>query len=104
MEAIEGIEVASAGKVLEDYDTDWLLRHGVQRGLEIISEAARRIPPPLCATRPEIPWAEIIGIGNVLRHDYHRVAGPVIWNVVLIHLTPLEAALLAIEADLHEGS
>ncbi len=102
MEAIEGIEVASAGKVLEDYDTDWLLRHGVQRGLEIISEAARRVPPALCSTRPEIPWAEIIGIGNVLRHEYHRVAGPVIWNVVLTHLTPLKAAVLAIEAGLDE--
>jgi uncharacterized protein with HEPN domain len=44
LEAIEGVENATRGKTLDDYGADWLLRHGVQRGIEIVSEAARPFP------------------------------------------------------------
>jgi uncharacterized protein with HEPN domain len=74
LEAIEGMEKAVRGKTLDDFDGDWLLRHGVQRGVEIVSVAARRIPPELQERQPQIPWAQIMGIGNVLRHEYHRVS------------------------------
>lgn len=102
LEAIEGIENATRGKTLDDFGADWLLRHGVQRGIEIVSEAARRIPPELQAQQPQIPWPQITGIGNVVRHEYHRVSDTLIWNVVQVYLPPLKAAVLAIEADLKE--
>jgi len=57
LEAIEGIETATCGKTIDDYKNEWLLRHGVQRGIEIISEAARRIPPELQATQL-VGWVE----------------------------------------------
>ncbi|MBA3812300.1 MAG: DUF86 domain-containing protein [Caulobacteraceae bacterium] len=104
LEAIDGIDAASRGKSLGDYDADWLLRHGVQRGIEIVSEAAWRIPSELQATRPEVRWAQIMGIGNVLRHEYHRVSDRIIWNVVQVDLPPLKVAVSAIEASLDEGS
>ena len=103
LEAISGIEDATRGKTIEDYATDWLLRHGVQRGIEILSEAARRIPQDLQATRPEIPWAQIAGIGNILRHEYHRVSDVVIWNVVREYLPPLRVAVSAIDEALDES-
>ena len=103
-EAIEGVEEAVRGKTLDDFSADWLLRHGVQRGIEIISEAARRIPTDLQARRPNIPWAQIMGIGNVLRHEYHRVSDTLIWNLVQQHLPPLKAAIAAIEAELKNQS
>lgn len=37
LEAIEGIQGALAGKELADYQARWMLRHAVQRGIEIIS-------------------------------------------------------------------
>jgi uncharacterized protein with HEPN domain len=74
LEAIDGIENAIRGKTIDDFGADWLLRHGVQRGVEIVSEAARRVPPELQARQPQIPWTQIMGIGNVLRHEYHRVS------------------------------
>ena len=39
LEAIDGIENSTRGKTLEDLGADWLLRHGIQRGIEIVSEA-----------------------------------------------------------------
>jgi len=104
LEAIAGIENATRDKSLDDFGGDWLLRHGVQRGIEIVSEAARRIPRELQAQQPQIPWPQIMGIGNVLRHEYHRVSDPLIWNVVQVYLRPLNAAVLAIEAELKEES
>jgi uncharacterized protein with HEPN domain len=103
LDAIDGIDNATRGKALDDFAADWLLRHGIQRGIEIISEAARRIPPELQVTQPQIPWAQIMGIGNVLRHEYHRISDTVIWNVVQNYLPPLKAAVAAIDASLDES-
>ncbi|MGH6980985.1 MAG: HepT-like ribonuclease domain-containing protein [Stellaceae bacterium] len=102
LEAIDGIEHATRGKTIDDFSADWLLRHGVQRGIEIISEAARRIPPDLQATQPHVPWPQIMGIGNVLRHEYHRISDAVVWNVVTQYLPSLKAAVAAIDANLDE--
>jgi len=55
LDAIEGVEQAVRGKTLGDFDGDWLLRHGIQRGVEIVSEAARRIPPELQQRHPKSP-------------------------------------------------
>jgi uncharacterized protein with HEPN domain len=103
LEAIDGIENAVHGKTRDDFAADWLLHHGIQRGIEIVSEAARRIPPALQATQPQVPWTQIIGIGNVLRHEYHRVADTVVWNVVQAHLPHLKAAVAAIALSLDES-
>jgi uncharacterized protein with HEPN domain len=82
IEAIDGIESAARGKTFEDFRADWLLRHGVQRGIEIVSEASRRIPLELQKSQPHIPWPQIMGIGNVLRHEYHRVSDRLISKTV----------------------
>jgi uncharacterized protein with HEPN domain len=103
-EAIEGIEGAVRGKTLDDFSADWLLRHGVQRGIEIISEAARRIPPEFQARQPNIPWTQITGIGNLLRHESHRISDTLIWNVVQDYLPPWKIAIAAIEAGLKKQS
>ncbi len=45
--AIDGIEQAAIGKTQASLDEEWLLRHGIERGLEIISEGVRHLPEPL---------------------------------------------------------
>ena len=100
--AIEGIEHSVAGRTLDDFQKNWLLKHGIQRGIEIISEASRHLPDELRNTRPEIPWKRIAGIGSVLRHEYHSIADVVIWRVVTDYLPPLKDAVLAMQAKLDE--
>jgi uncharacterized protein with HEPN domain len=103
LEAIDGIENATRGKTLEDCAADWLLRNGIQRGIEVISEAARRIPPEIQGTQADVPWPQIMGIGNILRHEYHRISDGIVWNVVKQHLPRLRTAVLAIDAHLEEA-
>ena len=55
LEAIDGIANALRGKSFGEYKKDWLLRAGTQRGIEIISEASRRLPAEAKALRNDIP-------------------------------------------------
>jgi len=102
LDAIEIVEQATVGKTFEQFKDDRLLSLGVQRAIEIISEATRHVPDELLATCPEIPWRKIRGVGSVLRHEYHRIADEVIWAVVVRDLAPLKAAILAIRKSLSE--
>lgn len=62
----------------------------IERGVEIISEASRRLPPEIKTRYPEIPWPKIAGIGNVPRHDYESISAPVMWKLVREDLAELD--------------
>jgi uncharacterized protein with HEPN domain len=91
--AVQGIENATAGKSLQDYQNDWLLRHALQRAIEIISEASRAPPEEIKALRPEIPWPQVKAIGNVLRHEYHGLSDNILWGVISDEIPRLRIAI-----------
>lgn len=93
LNALSGIREALGDADFDAYRQRRPLRRAVEREIEIISEASRRVPDDLKKTKPDIPWREIAGIGNVLRHDDQIVSDPVVWNVVQEHLRALEAAV-----------
>lgn len=96
LDAIGGIENATRGKTLADYQGDWLLKHGVQRGIEIISEANRALPDEIRARHPDIPSPQIRAVGNVIRHEYHGLSDRIIWGVVVDELPALRQAVEAL--------
>ena len=61
------------GKTRADLDSDRLLNLALVRLLEIIGEAANRIPPEEQARHPQIPWPQIVGLRNRLIHGYDSV-------------------------------
>jgi uncharacterized protein with HEPN domain len=67
--------------------------YAVIRGLEIIGEAARKIPPSVRQKYPQIPWREITGMRDKLIHDYMGVNVTVVWKTVTEDLPALEPAL-----------
>ena len=92
VEAIELINDEMAGVALGAFEADKRKRWLVERGIEIISEASRHLGDEIKARHPEIPWQKVAGIGNVLRHNYQRVAHDLLWNVVNNDLLVLEKA------------
>jgi len=94
-QAVEVIRIEMAGVELEAFETDIRRRWLVERALEIVSETSRRLPESLKARHPHIPWQKVAGLGNVLRHDYERVAPDLIWRLVQDDLSTLAAACLA---------
>ncbi len=93
LEACDAIREASQGLDLAGFQGARLRRLAVERAIEIISEAARRLPEDLIGRYPDIPWAKVRAIGNVLRHEYHEVNPQIIWAVVQSDLPALEAVL-----------
>jgi len=65
--------VLAEDKTREDLDLDRLLELALVRLLEIVGEAASRVPQEECVKYPEIPWAQIVGLRNRLIHGYDAV-------------------------------
>jgi uncharacterized protein with HEPN domain len=85
------------------YAADRTARRAVERCIEIVSEASRRLPPSVKDRHPTIPWPKIAGIGNVLRHDYDVVNDATIWHAATVDLLPLKAAVAALLCELETG-
>jgi uncharacterized protein with HEPN domain len=65
----------------------------VLHNLEIIGEAAKRIPPRVQARAPDIEWRKIAGMRDMLAHVYFQVDLVIVWDVVENKLAPLRAAI-----------
>ncbi len=74
IDAIDHIHRKLDGVTLEAFEADLDRRRIVERNIEIISEASRRLPDDLKGRYPDIPWQKVAGIGNILRHDYDAVS------------------------------
>jgi uncharacterized protein with HEPN domain len=72
----------SRGKKRIDLDKDLTFNLALTRLVEIIGEAANRVPSEFQDNHPEIPWMEIIGMRNRLIHGYDEVDFDFLWNVV----------------------
>lgn len=84
-----------AGMDLATFKEDRRTFYAVTRCLEIISEAARRLPPAIRDRYPSLPWKAIMGAGNVYRHDYDNVEEGFVWLTVQQSLVPLLAVVTA---------
>ena len=91
-EEIAGIRSLTKNATAESLGTDWAMKRAVQHALLIISEATRHIPDDLKNARPEVPWKDIHGLGNVLRHEYRRIDSDILWSIVTEDLDDLDKA------------
>jgi uncharacterized protein with HEPN domain len=97
---IEGVTAALQGVSFEQYSESFMLRRAAERALQIISEAAKTLPPELTARYPQAPWHAIVGIGNVLRHEYQAIDDRRLWNILIVHLPQLRPVILTMIAEL----
>ncbi len=79
------------------------MHDAVERNLERICEAARYIPEELRAEHPTIPWQQIVGLGNVLRHAYDGIDDRTIWDTLVAGLPPLKAEVESMIRKLEEA-
>ena len=89
LDAAKAVVEFTAGKTLEDYLKDRLLRHAVERVVEIIGEAARKVSDELRGQHPEIPWTKIIAQRHVVVHEYDDLQDSLTWVVATTHATDL---------------
>jgi uncharacterized protein with HEPN domain len=75
------------------YDKDRKLQLAVERGLEIIGEAARRVTEDFKAAHPDIPWKAMVSQRNVLAHEYGEIKQERIWLVAFEKIPALISSL-----------
>jgi uncharacterized protein with HEPN domain len=89
LDAARTIVEFTNGMRLDDFLNDRKTRNAVERNLEIIGEAARGISPKMRESEPGIPWRSVIGLRNVLTHEYGEVRYEVLWAIIQDKLKPL---------------
>lgn len=66
----------------EDFSKDEKTVDAVVRNLEIIGEAAKKIPPEVSSRYPEIEWKKIGSLRDILIHEYFGVDKEIVWDVI----------------------
>jgi uncharacterized protein with HEPN domain len=72
-----------------DLDTDRMLNLALVRLLEILGEAAGRVPPEDRVRYPQIPWIQLVNLRNRLIHGYDQVDFDILWQILTTDLPPL---------------
>jgi len=93
-EAIERIEKYTA-RGQEAFEQDELIQTWVLHHLQIIGEAARALSPSFMQQHAGVPWSQIIGMRNVLVHNYFGIDVAIVWSVVERDLPPLKQQVVS---------
>jgi uncharacterized protein with HEPN domain len=71
------------------YSSNKMIQSAVERQLEIMGEAARRVSPEFQEEHPEIPWRPMIGLRNLLAHEYGEIKADRIWRIATVDILDL---------------
>jgi uncharacterized protein with HEPN domain len=96
--AREAIEIAR-GKTRTDLDKDRVLNLALTRLLEIIGEAANRVPEEIQDEYSALPWLQMVSARNRLIHGYDSVDFDILWAIIQHDLPVLIGQLEGILED-----
>lgn len=96
VEAAEAIERFVVTSHRDDFPENDLLRSAVLQKLAIIGEAAARLPKAFHGRHPEVEWADIIGLRNIVVHAYFAVDWDTVWVTATQDVPELKHKILAI--------
>lgn len=58
----------------------------VVRNLEVIGEAAKNVPMKIREENKQIPWRRMIGLGNIISHEYFGIDLNIVWTIITKNL------------------
>ena len=93
VEFTDEIAALLATRARKDLDSNREFRRALERCVELIGEAASRLPENWRASQAEIPWRQIIAMRNVMIHGYDVVVSDVLWDVATNDVPKLREAL-----------
>lgn len=98
LQAIGEAEEIMEALSFEAFQDDTRSVRAMERLCEIISEASKHIPETVKARYP-YPWRDIIGMRNIIAHDYGKVDFRLLWDTFYEDFPPLKALILKIKAE-----
>jgi uncharacterized protein with HEPN domain len=95
LQAITKIRQYTAGLSPAAFAGDAKTLDAVVRNLEVIGEAAKTIPEAIRSQHPEVDWKKLVGLRNILIHEYFGVDAELIWDIIQNKLASLEEQIRA---------
>ena len=93
LDAIKEIENYIQGADKDTFVNNSMMFNATLHQLEIIGEAANGLSDGFIVNHPDIPWARIIGLRNLIVHEYFGVDDQTIWSIVTINIPQLKQYL-----------
>lgn len=93
LDAIQEIENYTQGIDKENFTNNFMMFNATLHQLEVIGEAANSLSESFLAKTPNVPWARIIGLRNIVIHEYFGVDDETIWNIIQINLPQLKVQI-----------
>jgi len=99
LDGMNKAEVLLEGVSYSQFETDFRINFAVVRALEIIGEAAKRLPEELRHRYPNIPWKGMAGMRDSIIHGYDNVDLQIVWDVVVRDIPHIKPQIELILAD-----
>ena len=100
LQGVERIKDAMKDVSEEQFYQSRILLDAMSFNFAILGEAANKVSDELQAKHPEIPWGDIIGMRNVLIHDYVKPQPKYMWDAYRNDLDSLKKHLQKILKEL----
>jgi uncharacterized protein with HEPN domain len=96
LEAIKKVEMYTSNLEFEGFEQSNLIVDAVIRNLEVIGEAANKVPKEVQEEYSEIPWRKMIDFRNILIHEYFGIDLSIVWMVATKNLPLAKSYLVKI--------
>ncbi|UCG42763.1 MAG: DUF86 domain-containing protein [candidate division WOR-3 bacterium] len=88
-EACRAVSEFTADVDCSRFEQDRMLRSAVERQFLILGKAARQVSEAFRKAHPEVPWRGLVGLRNVLAHEYGEVLVERLWLFATQHVSEL---------------
>jgi len=96
LDAMTKIESYIKGLYYEEFIHNDMVKDAVLRNLEIIGEAAKNIPEDVREIYSDIPWKRIVGLRNIVIHEYFGVDLENIWKIITENIPEVKPTIVEI--------
>lgn len=84
----------------EEFKNNSLTIDAVLRNIEIIGEAANQLSENIYKEYDDLPWSRMIGLRNIVIHDYFGIDLNIIWQIITVNLPETKPKIEKISEDL----
>ncbi|HNM32712.1 MAG TPA: DUF86 domain-containing protein [Chitinophagales bacterium] len=96
LDAIIEIENYIYKRSKEEFLNNSMMRFASIKQIEIIGEAANQVTQETQDKFSEIEWKQIIGLRNILVHEYFGVDDSLIWQIVITDIPELKVRIIEV--------